>query len=219
MLRKSAPVTFGSIGVRLPPAPAGGTIGLLGGSFNPAHDGHRLISLTALARLNLDAVWWLTSPGNPLKSNTGLPTLEERLRAAQALAAHPRIHVTGFEAQMATPFTAATLAFLRTRLPQTRFVWLMGADNLAGFHRWRQWRDIFQMVPIAVMDRPGWRLPAMSSPAAHTFHSAYVPEWQANNLASKQAPAWSLITGQLSHLSSTLIRDSASANLVATGKS
>lgn len=219
MLRKSAPVTFGSIGVHLPPAPASGTIGLLGGSFNPAHDGHRIISLTALARLNLDAVWWLTSPGNPLKSNTDLPTLEERLRAAQALAAHPRIHVTGFEAQMATPFTAATLTFLRKRLPQTRFVWLMGADNLAGFHRWRQWRDIFQLVPIAVMDRPGWRLPAMSSPAAHAFHHAYVPEWQANMLAYQQAPAWSLITGQLSHLSSTLIRDSASADRFATGKS
>ena len=219
MLRKSAPATFGSIGVRLPPAPAGGAIGLLGGSFNPAHDGHRLISLTALARLNLDAVWWLASPGNPLKSNAGLPTLAERLRAAQALAAHPRIHVTGFEAQMATPFTAATLAFLRTRLTQTRFVWLMGADNLADFHRWRQWRDIFRLAPIAVMDRPGWRLPAMSSPAAHAFHRAYVPEWQANQLASLPAPAWTLLTGQLSHLSSTLIRSSGTSDLTTTGKS
>ena len=207
MLQRSAPVTFGSLDVRLPTAPAGSAIGLLGGSFNPPHGGHRLISLTAMARLNLDAVWWMASPGNPLKSTADLKALDDRLQAAQELASHPRIQVTGFEAEMASPYTAATLMFLRKRQPTTRFVWLMGADNLAGFHRWQQWRDIFRLVPIAIMDRPGWRLSAMASPAAHAFRRAYIPEQKATRLAYLRTPAWTFVTGQLSYLSSTMIRN------------
>lgn len=192
--------------VRLPPAAAGMRIGLLGGSFNPPHGGHRMISLEALKRLALDRIWWLVSPGNPLKSHADLAPLEERLRAARALADHPRIIPTAFEAALGSPFSINTLGFLLRRFPTVRFVWLMGADNLAEFHRWRDWRAIFESAPIAVLDRPGWRYRALASPAAHAFEYGRLDEGHAAALASRPPPAWLYLSGKLSPLSSREIR-------------
>ena len=191
-----------------PPAGTGQRIGLLGGSFNPPHDAHVLISEIALKRLELDRLWWLVTPGNPLKSANALAPLEDRVAACRALARDPRIVVTTFEKELATAFTAATLDFLRTRHPRSHFVWIMGADCLAQFHRWQQWRHIFETMPIAVVDRPAWRLKAASSPAAKTFGGSRLPESQAAALPTARAPAWSLITGPLSPISSTALRQS-----------
>ena len=129
-------------------------IGLLGGSFNPAHEAHRAINLFALKRLGLDRVWWLVSPGNPLKDVSHLPSLAERISAAQEIAADPRIVVTGIEAEFNTRYTVDTIARLRLRFPRARFVWLMGADNLSQFSRWRDWQTIAELLPMAVIDRP-----------------------------------------------------------------
>jgi nicotinate-nucleotide adenylyltransferase len=187
-------------------AEPGERIGLLGGSFNPAHDGHRRISLAALARLELDRVWWVVSPGNPLKSHGELVSLSERLEQARKVANHPRIIVTGFEAALNSPYTAATLAFLVKRRPNVHFVWLMGADNLVQLHRWRQWQDIFETVPVAVLDRPGWHLKGMASMPATRFRLAQVPQTRAPALAGLKPPAWMFLTLPLSKLSSTAIR-------------
>lgn len=192
--------------VTLPPTAPGMRIGLLGGSFNPAHEGHRHVSLEAMARLDLTQVWWLVSPGNPLKSHAGLAAQDARLAAAAKIAYHPRITVTGLESALGTPFTAETLDFLITRAPNVRFVWLMGADNLASFHRWREWRGIMQTVPVAVFDRPGWRYRALASRAATAFAAARLPEAESRNLAGRQTPAWCFLSIPLSPLSSTALR-------------
>ena len=205
-MRKSSPAAFGSIAVHSPHAEAGQRIGLLGGSFNPPHSGHVVISQIALSRLGLDRIWWIVTPGNPLKANGGLPPLEARLALCRSLVADSRIVVTGFEAELGTAYTAATLGYLRRRHPQVDFVWVMGADCLANFHRWRQWRDIFKMLPIAVVDRPGWRLAASASIAARTFAMARRPPDRASTLATARAPAWALLTGPLSPVSSTALR-------------
>ena len=140
-------------------------IGLLGGSFNPPHEGHALITRLALRRLALDRVWWLVTPGNPLKSLTGLPALKARVEAARRLDVGPRVVVTDIEAQIGSRFTYDTLLWLRQRAPGVHFVWIMGADNLRQFHLWRDWRRIAELVPIAVVDRPGSTLKAISSPS------------------------------------------------------
>jgi nicotinate-nucleotide adenylyltransferase len=184
----------------------GQRIGLLGGSFNPAHDGHRQISVTALKRLGLDAVWWIVSPANPLKTTGELAPLGERLAEARRVASHARIAVTSFETELPTAFTVGTLRFLRRRHPATRFVWLMGADNLVSVHRWQAWQDIFQLMPVAVLDRPGWRLRAAASKAAGLFRRSVLPEERAATLARRPAPAWTFITLPLSPHSSTEIR-------------
>jgi nicotinate-nucleotide adenylyltransferase len=189
-----------------PPAFAGMRIGLLGGSFNPAHEGHRHISLAALERLGLDRLWWIVTPGNPLKDKAELASLAARIAAARALASHPRIDVTGFEAALPSPYTVDTLGLLKRRFPRTRFVWVMGGDNLPGFHRWRQWRRIFELMPIAVFDRPGVRHRALASPAAHAFAAARLPEVAAPVLAALPAPAWCYITIPLCPASSTALR-------------
>ena len=181
-------------------------IGLLGGSFNPAHEGHRHISLQAIAGLDLDWVWWLVSPGNPLKSHAELAAQDARLAAAAKAAHHPRIAVTGLESALGTPFTAETLSFLTTRAPNVSFVWLMGADNLVSFHRWREWRGIMQMAPVAVFDRPGWRYRALSSRAASAFASCRLPEFESRQLAGHRTPAWCFLSIPLSGLSSTKLR-------------
>ena len=181
-------------------------IGLLGGSFNPAHEGHRHISLLALKRLRLDAVWWLVSPQNPLKPVTGMATFEQRLAGARAMARHPRIRVTGIEAQLATTYTAETLRKLRRRLPRIRFVWLMGADNLAQVHRWKDWQQIFHTVPVAVLARPTYCLRALASEAAHRFARNRVPESASGLLGQRPPPAWTFLVGPLSPLSATAIR-------------
>jgi nicotinate-nucleotide adenylyltransferase len=190
----------------LPYAMPGQRIGLLGGSFNPAHDGHRRLSLHALKRLGLDRVWWVVTPGNPLKTADGLAELSERMAVARAVSRHPRIVVTSFEAGLPTAYTADTIAFLKRRYPETFFVWLMGADNLAQLNRWSRWRSIIEAVPMAVFDRPGWRHKARSSLAAHRYADAFVSEESARQLPSRRAPAWTLITMPLSSLSSTAIR-------------
>jgi nicotinate-nucleotide adenylyltransferase len=205
-MRKSTVCAFGSIRAKPPLVFPGQCIGLIGGSFNPPHEGHRRISLLALKRLGLDRIWWMATPGNPLKGLGDLAPFRERLAGARALAGDSRIVVTEFEAELPTPYTAATLAFLKTRYPTVRFVWIMGADNLASFHRWRNWRDIFRAVPITVIDRPGWRHRSLASPAAAAFRSAYIPERRAARLPHLCPPAWTLLTGPLSPLSSTELR-------------
>lgn len=195
--------------LRLPPHAPGLRIGLFGGSFNPAHDGHRLASLTALRRLGLDRVWWLVSPGNPLKDNSALPPLPQRIATARAVAGHGRIHVTGVEAGLQTRYTADTLRALKRRCPGVRFVWIMGSDNLAGFHRWNEWRAIARMMPIAVIDRPGSTLLSVASPAASWLARWRLPESQAAALATHSAPAWLFLHGRRSALSSTALRKSA----------
>jgi nicotinate-nucleotide adenylyltransferase len=207
--RQSTPLHPGRFKARPPYTAPGQTIGLLGGSFNPPHAAHRLISEAALKRLNLDKVWWIVSPGNPLKKRVPMAPLAERMQLARAVATNPHIIVTDFEADLPNPYTVSTLAFLKARSPLVRFVWIMGADNLAGFDRWERWREIFTMVPVVVVDRPGWRLKALASKAARAFAKARKPEADAANLAQMPPPAWTFLTGPLSHASSTAIRNRA----------
>jgi nicotinate-nucleotide adenylyltransferase len=195
--------------LRLPPHAPGLRIGLFGGSFNPAHDGHRLASLTALRRLQLDRVWWMVTPGNPLKDNRELPSLAERVRFGRRLADHSRIHVTGIEASLSTRYTADTLRALKRRCPGVKFVWIMGSDNLASFHRWNEWRTIARMMPIAVIDRPGSTHSAVASPAANWLSRWRMSESQGAGLAHAKPPAWIFLHGRRSELSSTMLREQA----------
>jgi nicotinate-nucleotide adenylyltransferase len=197
--------------LKVPMAAPNMRIGLLGGSFNPPHAAHRQISLAALKRLGLDQVWWLVSPGNPLKEAGKAPDLETRITAARAVARHPKIVVTGFEGAPAkaarrSAYTVDTISFLKRSYPSVDFVWLMGADNLASFHRWREWERIFGLVPIAVLDRPGYRLKARASRAAQRFAFAALDESDARGLPGMEPPAWTLLTLPLSSLSSTRLR-------------
>ena len=182
-------------------------IGLFGGSFDPPHEGHVLVSRVALTRLGLDRLWWLVTPGNPLKDAKELPSLEARIAACRKLAIDPRIVVTGVEAQIRTRITYDTLRYLRLRCPGVRFVWIMGADNLLHFHRWRHWREIARLVPIAVIDRPPQSFRAMASPAAQALARYRLPESQAGRLAERRAPAWVFLTGMKLNLSSTGLRN------------
>jgi nicotinate-nucleotide adenylyltransferase len=181
-------------------------IGLLGGSFNPAHEAHREISLTALKRLGLDQVWWLVTPGNPLKDASTLQGVDERIAAAEKLASHPKIAVTGFSG--GSLYTIDLLRLLKRQFPAVNFVWLMGADNLADFHRWRTWPEIFALMPIAVFNRPGYRLKARASKAARRFSDFYVDESDAAGLVLLEPPAWTILSHPLSSLSSTALRAS-----------
>jgi nicotinate-nucleotide adenylyltransferase len=207
---KSTPLHPARIKARPPHAGPGQAIGLLGGSFNPPHAAHRLISEVALKRLGLDKVWWIVSPGNPLKRRQPAP-LAERMLLCRAMATNPHIVVTDFEADLPSPYTASTLAFLKSRSPLVHFVWIMGADNLAQFDKWERWREIFTMVPVVVVDRPGWRLKALASKAARAFARSRKPETDAAMLAHVPPPAWTFLTGPLSHISSTAIRNKAKA--------
>lgn len=205
MLR-SALQSFGALRARPPLAFPGQRIGLMGGSFDPPHDGHLICALTALRRLKLDQVWWMVTPGNPLKPTDGRPGLEERVAASRKLVGNGSIKVTGFEAQLASPYTYATIRFLKRRLPAVHFVWVMGADNLATFHRWQHWRDIARLVPLAVVDRPGWHLKALASPAARLLARRRLPEARASSLPGRTPPAWVMLTTRLSPASSTRLR-------------
>ncbi len=195
---------------RLPAAVPGQTIGLFGGSFDPPHAGHRHVADTALARLKLDRVWWLVTPGNPLKDVRSLAPLPERLAAVARLAGRGRMVVTDLEARLGTRYTLDLVRRLTRLMPAVRFVLIIGADNWAGFHRWGGWREIAATVPIAVIDRPGATFAALSSPAARAFAGARVPEGRARTLARRGAPAWVFLTGERVRLSSTMIRQSAS---------
>lgn len=206
MTRKIPRQDFGGIAVKLPFAQSGQRIGVMGGSFNPAHDGHRIVAETAKKRLRLDQVWWVVTPGNPLKETARLPSLTDRMAYIRTLTQDPAMIVTGFEDQLGTPYTAATLGFLKARSSGVRFVWLMGADNLASFDRWQHWRTIAATMPIAVVDRPGWRLKALSSRAAHALSHARISENLAADLADRPAPAWVFLSSRLSPLSSTALR-------------
>jgi nicotinate-nucleotide adenylyltransferase len=193
--------------ITLPPHGRGLRIGLLGGSFNPPHEAHRAISLFAMKRLGLDRVWWVVTPGNPLKDTRALPSLETRLAAAKVIAGHPRIDVTDVEAQIGTRYTVDTLRFFRRRCPGVQFVWLMGADILGEFHRWREWREIFALVPIAVIDRGGTPLGARNARAALAFSDARLPEAKASLLPALNPPAWTLLHGLKLPHSSTQLRE------------
>jgi nicotinate-nucleotide adenylyltransferase len=192
--------------VRLPRHAAGMRIGLFGGSFNPPHEGHRLASLIAMSRLGLDCVWWLVTPGNPLKVNNGLPPSAERMQAARALASHPRIVVTDFEAAIGTRYTFDTVSWLRNRCPGVEFVWIMGADNLASFHRWQRWRDIADLVSIAVVDRPGATLKAMNARGGAYLSRHRLDEREGKLLAKRSPPAFIFLHGPRSEMSSTELR-------------
>jgi len=193
--------------VTLPLHAPGMRIGLFGGSFNPAHEAHRAVSLLAMKKLGLDRIWWLVTPGNPLKDTRELPSLDARIAQAAALADHPRIDVTGFESVISTKYSCDTIRWLKTEAPGTHFVWIMGADNLKDFHRWKNWRDIFLMLPIAVVDRGGLSLRAASGPAAISFAKARLPESRASTLPDLPPPAWVYLHGVKSDLSSTKIRE------------
>jgi len=168
------------------------------------------VSLLAMRRLGLDRVWWLVTPGNPLKDTRALPPLAGRVNAARRVAAHPRVDVTDLEAAIGTRFTADTIAWLIRRFPAVRFVWIMGADNLAQFDRWQNWRAIAEAVPIAVVDRFGASYAATASPAAQALAAARIRERDARSLPDRRPPAWVYLHGLKSPLSSTAIRATAS---------
>lgn len=188
--------------------PAVRRIGLLGGSFNPAHAGHRHISLEALRRLRLDEVWWLVSPQNPLKPQEGMASLEERLTEAKRVAAHPRIRPSAIERDLGTRYTADTLAAIREGFPDCRFVWLMGADNLLQIPLWRRWTSIFYTVPVAVFARPTYSLRALSGTAARRFARFRVKGTGAGALADSIPPAWAFFAIPPHPESATRIRAS-----------
>jgi nicotinate-nucleotide adenylyltransferase len=190
----------------LPPHAPGMRIGLFGGTFDPAHAAHRAACLLALKRVGLDRVWWLITPGNPLKDTSRLAPLAERVAAARALAHHPRIDVTDLEAKLGTGYTYQTVAYLVRRCPLVRFVWIMGADNLRSFHRWQRWRDIAALVPIVVIDRLGPSLYASAGVAGQALARARIPEAAAKTLPGRTPPAWIYLHGLKSPLSSTALR-------------
>ena len=197
---------FGSVRVRTPHVMSGQRVGLMGGSFAPVHEGHLAAARTAMKRLALDQIWLIVTPGNPLKDQAGLPPLDARVGRVQAMIRDRRIRVTGFESTLGNAYTAVTLGFLVRRHKGVRFVWVMGADGLALFHRWRAWRQMARLVPMAIIDRPGWRHRALASPAGRALQMRRIPEAKAARLAAARPPAWVLLTVRLSGQSSSAIR-------------
>jgi len=196
-----------SVAQTIPLHTNGMRIGLLGGSFNPPHLAHRAISQFAIKRLKLDRVWWLVTPGNPLKNNGALHELHERVDAAWQMANDPRIDVSCLESVIGTRYTVDTVNYLRRRVSGLRFVWIMGADNLAQFHRWQNWQRIASQMPIAVIDRPPQSFRALAAPAARALARYRVPENEAGRLADFRPPAWVFLTGKKMNLSSTKLRN------------
>jgi nicotinate-nucleotide adenylyltransferase len=181
----------------------GMVVGLLGGSFDPAHEGHAHITREALARMGLDQVWWLVTPGNPLKARQPAP-MAERLAQARRVMDHPRVKITELETYLRTTTTADTIDRLRAIYPGVRFVWLMGADNLVQFHRWGRWRDILRAVPVGVLARPGSGVAARLSVAAQAFRVHQVERGE--GLGGKRAPAWCFVNLPMHAASSSAIR-------------
>lgn len=192
--------------LRLPSVERGMRIGLFGGSFNPPHEGHLLVAETALRTLGLDRVWWMVTPGNPLKDHSHLAPLHKRIDASRALIEDQRITVTAFEAGYRVRYTADTVRLVLSRSRGARFVWLMGADNMTGFHRWQEWRRIAEAIPIAVIDRPGSTLSYLSSKFAISYSWARVNEDEAASLPFHKPPAWTFLHGPRSSQSSTALR-------------
>jgi nicotinate-nucleotide adenylyltransferase len=190
----------------MPHVERGMAVGLFGGSFNPPHEGHLLVAEIALRRLGLDQLWWIVTPGNPLKNHSELATLPERIEMSQKLIKDPRIKITAFEKTLGGSYTADALAVVKSKNPQAHFVWVMGADSLKSFHLWQKWRGIVSTFPIAVVDRPGSTLSFLSSKMARTFDYARIDEDDAGTLWKRKAPAWTFIHGPRSALSSTAIR-------------
>ncbi|WP_300010092.1 nicotinate-nucleotide adenylyltransferase [uncultured Roseobacter sp.] len=188
-----------------PLARSGEVIGLLGGSFDPAHAGHVHITREALKRFGLMRVWWLVSPGNPIKARGPAP-LETRMARARAVMQHPRVEITDIEAHLGTRYTAKTLTRLRACYPGVRFIWLMGADNLAQLHHWQDWRGIMQSVPVGVLARPGDRISARMSPAARLFAQARIAGRASALLGRTDAPAWCFVNVPMVSQSSSAIR-------------
>ncbi|HEY2661013.1 MAG TPA: nicotinate-nucleotide adenylyltransferase [Caulobacteraceae bacterium] len=180
-------------------------VGLFGGSFNPAHEGHAHVARTALVRLGLDRVIWLVSPQNPLKR--GAPAdLSERMAAARKFTRGPRMIASDIETRLGVRYTIDLIRILKARFPGVKFVWIMGADSLASFHKWRGWREILNSVPIAVVARPGSELRGGLAPAALRFAHARHPASAARGLAALRAPAWTYLPARLNHASSTALR-------------
>ena len=204
---KPASVAALSVAQSIPLYSNGMRVGLLGGSFNPPHVAHRAISLFAIKRLKLDRVWWLVTPGNPLKQHGALHDLDARAEAARKMADDPRIDISCLESVIGTRYTVDTIRYLRRRASGLRFVWIMGADNLAQFHRWQNWCRIASEVPIAVIDRPPQSFRALAAPAAQALARYRLPENQAVRLADQRAPAWVFLTGMKLNLSSTGLRN------------
>ncbi len=188
---------------------SGMTIGLLGGSFNPAHDGHLEMSLFALKQMKLDMVWWLVSPQNPLKTPVDTADLKDRVESARRLARHPRFVVTDIEREFGTRYTADTLRVLKKRFPNVRFIWLMGADNLKQIPRWQKWREIFNLVPVAVFRRPGYPAGRGLGKAAIKYDEAWVQPEKARKLGENNGnalPIWTILDNKLNYTSSTRLR-------------
>jgi nicotinate-nucleotide adenylyltransferase len=180
-------------------------IGLFGGSFDPAHAGHVALTKHALRQFGLDQVWWLVTPGNPLKSHGPAP-LATRMAQARAKMKHPQVRVTDIEAQLGTTYTAETIAVLQDRFVHTQFVWLMGADNLAQFDQWKDWRQIMETIPIGVIARPAARLSPLSSRAARIYRNARVPAKKSRLLGNLSGPAWCYLNMPLMPISSSTLR-------------
>jgi len=181
-------------------------VGLLGGSFNPAHEGHAHISRLALKHLDLDELWWLVSPQNPLKPVKGMAPLPERLAAARAMVPDRRVKVTDLERRLGTRFTVDTLKALRRRFPRIAFVWVAGADILEQLPRWRRWAQVMSLVPIAVFDRPSYSLRALASKAAQRYRRQRIAPRTAPRLAEMQPPAWVFVPSRLHAASATALR-------------
>jgi nicotinate-nucleotide adenylyltransferase len=191
---------------KLPSFVPGLKVGLFGGSFNPPHEGHRAASLLALRRLQLNRIWWLVSPANPLKDARELLPLAKRVEAARRVSQHPRIKITAIEGAIGSTHTFDTISYLKQRCPGVHFVWLMGADNFRLFDRWQRWRDIAKLVPIAIIDRPGFTLSALHGRAAETLAPFRRDESYASALATMAPPAYVFLHGPRSSASSTEIR-------------
>ncbi|MEP4197952.1 MAG: nicotinate-nucleotide adenylyltransferase [Aliishimia sp.] len=189
----------------LPLARPGQVIGLLGGSFDPAHSGHVHITKEAMKRFGLTSVWWLVSPGNPLKTQ-GPVALQRRVTHARDVMQHPRVKITDIETHLGTRYTAQTLKALHARYKGVKFIWLMGADNLAQFHQWQDWKEIMQSVPIGVLARPGDRISARMSPAAKLYAPYRLSGHSSHALARSRAPTWCFVNVPMIAQSSSAIR-------------
>ncbi len=192
--------------LRMPHVESGLRVGLFGGSFNPPHQGHVHVCEQALRKLELSQIWWLVSPGNPLKDQSNLAPLADRIKACEEITPNPRMKITACELGLPSRYTADTLEHIVARNPTVDFVWVMGADNLGQFHKWERWRDIASLLPIAVVDRPGSTMALHSAFAAQTLRQFRIDESDAALLVTMKPPAWTFLHGPRSSLSSTALR-------------